>query len=114
MAASLKYKRTPITTPPYQVPSVDVTPDPPIFSLVTTFNTQNPNPPYFSLPSYQLPLILDSPFPPRSHHSRNGYLNSPSLSIYLCPAERVLPVLASMGMYGGATAHKINIEDSIF
>jgi hypothetical protein len=38
MAASLKDKRTPITTPPYQVPSVDVTPDPPIFSLVTTFN----------------------------------------------------------------------------
>ncbi len=37
MAASLKYKRTPITTPPYQVPSVDVDPDPPIFSLVTTF-----------------------------------------------------------------------------
>ncbi len=31
-------KRTPITTPPYQVPCVDVTPDPPIFSLVTTFN----------------------------------------------------------------------------
>ncbi len=31
-------KRTPITTPPYQVPSVDVTPDPPIFSLVTTYN----------------------------------------------------------------------------
>jgi hypothetical protein len=24
-------------TPPYQIPSVDVTPDPPIFSLVTTF-----------------------------------------------------------------------------
>ncbi len=37
MAASLKGKRTPITTPPYQVPSVNVTPDPPIFSLVTTF-----------------------------------------------------------------------------
>ncbi len=37
MAAPLKYKRTPITTPPYQVPSVDVTPDPPFFSLVTTF-----------------------------------------------------------------------------
>jgi hypothetical protein len=37
MAASLKDKRTPITKPPYQVPSVDVTPDPPIFSLVTTF-----------------------------------------------------------------------------
>jgi hypothetical protein len=37
MAASLKVKRTPITTPPYQVPSVDITPDPPIFSLVTTF-----------------------------------------------------------------------------
>jgi hypothetical protein len=37
MAASLKDKRTPITTPPYQVPSVDVTPHPPIFSLVTTF-----------------------------------------------------------------------------
>jgi hypothetical protein len=37
MAASLKDKRTPITTPPYQVPSVDVTPDQPIFSLVTTF-----------------------------------------------------------------------------
>jgi len=41
MAASLKDKRTPITTPPYQVPSVDVTPDPPIFSLVTTFNLKN-------------------------------------------------------------------------
>jgi hypothetical protein len=26
MAASLKDKRTPITTPPYQVPSVDITP----------------------------------------------------------------------------------------
>jgi hypothetical protein len=38
MAALLKDKRTPITTPPYQVISVDVTPDPPIFSLVTTFN----------------------------------------------------------------------------
>jgi hypothetical protein len=37
MAASLKGKRTPITTPPYQVPSVDITQDPPIFSLVTTF-----------------------------------------------------------------------------
>ncbi|MFN9907709.1 MAG: hypothetical protein ACK56F_16550, partial [bacterium] len=37
MAASLKVKRTPITTPPYQVSSVDITPDPPIFSLVTTF-----------------------------------------------------------------------------
>ena len=37
MAASLKEKRTPITTPPYQVPSVDATPDQPIFSLVTTF-----------------------------------------------------------------------------
>jgi hypothetical protein len=34
MAASLKDKRKPITT---QVPSVDITPDPPIFSLVTTF-----------------------------------------------------------------------------
>jgi hypothetical protein len=39
MAASLKDKRTPITTPPYQVPSVDVIPDPPIFSLVTTFKS---------------------------------------------------------------------------
>jgi hypothetical protein len=28
MAASLKDKRTPITTPPYHVPSVDVTPAP--------------------------------------------------------------------------------------
>jgi hypothetical protein len=37
MAASLKDKRTPITTPPYQVPIVDVTPDPPTFSLETTF-----------------------------------------------------------------------------
>jgi hypothetical protein len=37
MAASLKVKRTPITTPPYQVPSVDITPDSPIFSLVTSF-----------------------------------------------------------------------------
>jgi hypothetical protein len=40
MAASLKSKRTPITTPPYQVPSVDITLDPPIFSLVTTFNAK--------------------------------------------------------------------------
>jgi hypothetical protein len=33
MAASLKGKRTPITTPPYQVPSVDITPEsrPPYF-----------------------------------------------------------------------------------
>jgi hypothetical protein len=37
MAASVKGKRTPITTPPYQVPSVDITREPPIFSLVTTF-----------------------------------------------------------------------------
>jgi hypothetical protein len=37
MAASSKDKRTPITTPPYQVPSADVTPDPPTFSLDTTF-----------------------------------------------------------------------------
>jgi hypothetical protein len=37
MAASSKDKRTPITTPPYQVPSVDATSDQPIFSLVTTF-----------------------------------------------------------------------------
>jgi hypothetical protein len=37
MAASLKGKRTPITTAPYQVPNVDITADPPIFSLVTTF-----------------------------------------------------------------------------
>ncbi len=40
MAASLKDKRTPITTPPHQVPSVDVTLDPPTFSLDTTFNSQ--------------------------------------------------------------------------
>jgi hypothetical protein len=33
----IKGQKTPITTPPYQVPSVDITPDPPIFSLVTTF-----------------------------------------------------------------------------
>jgi hypothetical protein len=37
MAASLKEKRTPITTPRYQVPIVDIIPDPPIFSLFTTF-----------------------------------------------------------------------------
>jgi hypothetical protein len=36
-AASSKDKRTPITTPPYKVPSVDVTPDPSTFSLDTTF-----------------------------------------------------------------------------
>jgi hypothetical protein len=40
MAASLKDKRTPITTPPYQVPSVDVTLDPPTFSLDTTFKNE--------------------------------------------------------------------------
>ncbi len=39
MVVSLKGKRMPITTPPYQVPSVDITPDTPIFSLVTTFKT---------------------------------------------------------------------------
>ncbi len=33
----IKDKRTPITTPPYQVLSVDVTLDPPTFSLDTTF-----------------------------------------------------------------------------
>jgi hypothetical protein len=43
MAASLKDKRTPITTPPYQVPGVDVTPDPPIFLLVTTFKVSVTN-----------------------------------------------------------------------
>jgi hypothetical protein len=41
MAASSKDKRTPITTPPYEVPSVVVTPDPPTFSLDTTFNSTN-------------------------------------------------------------------------
>ncbi len=56
MAALLKDKRTPITTPPYQVPNVDVTPDPPIFSLVTTFKMKispikNPN---FEKPSRTL------------------------------------------------------------
>jgi hypothetical protein len=44
IAASLKDKKTPITTPPYQAPSVDVTPDPPIFSLVTTFNNLEDEP----------------------------------------------------------------------
>ncbi len=35
MAASSKDKRTPITTPPYKVPCVDVTPDPPtVLSLI--------------------------------------------------------------------------------
>jgi hypothetical protein len=52
MAASLKDKRMPITTPPYQVPSVDVTPDPPIFSLVTTFKQK------FSL---EVPLMFYLP-----------------------------------------------------
>ncbi len=37
MAASVSDKRMPITTPPYKVTSVDVTPDPPTFSLDTTF-----------------------------------------------------------------------------
>ncbi len=36
MAASSEDKRTPITTPQYQVSSDDVTPDPPTFSLDTT------------------------------------------------------------------------------
>ncbi len=40
MAASLKGKIMPITTPPYQVLSVDITTDPPIFSLVTTFKSK--------------------------------------------------------------------------
>ena len=37
MAASSKDKRTAITTPPYKVPIVDATLDPPTFSLETTF-----------------------------------------------------------------------------
>jgi hypothetical protein len=37
MAASTNDKRKPITTSPYNVPSVDVTPDQPTFSLDTTF-----------------------------------------------------------------------------
>jgi hypothetical protein len=45
MAASLKDKRMPITTPPYQVLSADVTPDPPTFSLDTTFKDQPTTPP---------------------------------------------------------------------
>ncbi len=49
MAGSLKVKRTPITTPPYQVPSVDITPDPPIFSLVTTFKDAKKKVSYFFL-----------------------------------------------------------------
>ena len=44
MAASSKDKRTPITTPPYQVPSADVTPDPPTFSLDTTIKDAAPPP----------------------------------------------------------------------
>ncbi len=40
VVSSLTDKKTPITTPPYQVPSVDVTPDLPIFSLVTTFKVK--------------------------------------------------------------------------
>jgi hypothetical protein len=52
MAASLKGKRTPITTPPYQVPSVDITPGPPIFSLVTTFKQE----PKWALPKSFAPL----------------------------------------------------------
>jgi hypothetical protein len=39
MAALSKDKRTPITTPSYKVSSVDVTPGPPTFSLVTTFKS---------------------------------------------------------------------------
>ncbi len=37
MAASTSDKRMPITTSPYNVPSVDVTPDQSTFSLDTTF-----------------------------------------------------------------------------
>jgi len=52
MAASLKEKRTPITTPPYQVPCVDIAPASPIFSLVTTFNTK----------TYPIPSLLGGQF----------------------------------------------------
>jgi len=38
MAASSKDKRTPITTPSYKVPSVDVTPDLPTFWSLTLSN----------------------------------------------------------------------------
>ncbi len=41
MAASTSDKRMPITTSPYNVPSVDVTPDQPTFSLNTTFKATN-------------------------------------------------------------------------
>jgi hypothetical protein len=39
IAASSKDKRMPITTPPYKVPSDDVTPDQHTFSLVSTFRS---------------------------------------------------------------------------
>jgi hypothetical protein len=38
MTASTSDKRMPITPSPYNVPSVDVTPDQPTFSLETTFH----------------------------------------------------------------------------
>jgi hypothetical protein len=61
MAASLKGKRTPITTPPYQVPSVDITPDPPIFSLVTTFNKEEQKKSFFKkIAQFTVPKILHS------------------------------------------------------
>ncbi len=62
----LKDKRTPITTPPYQVPSVDVTPDPPFFSLVTTFNQNMHVASFFSPKSFQCWLQGERPL-------RNGW-----------------------------------------
>ncbi len=52
MAASSKDKRTPITTPPYQVTSVDATPDQPIYFLAGSLPLNSDS---FRLESYRKP-----------------------------------------------------------
>jgi hypothetical protein len=73
MAASLKDKRTPITTPPYQEPSVDVTPDPAIFSLVTTFKQ---------------PTFAGYTFLPGGSGGHGGVKEKMSIVGFLCVAEQ--------------------------
>ncbi len=81
MAASLKGKRTPITTPPYQVPSVDITPDPPIFSLVTTFNAQDSTLSlfYFSQP------VRNSTHPAKTEMYQHKHLTTDDQSYFNLP-----------------------------
>jgi hypothetical protein len=91
MAASLNDKRTPITTPPYQVPSVDVTPDPPIFSLVTTFKQRKNPPKYTCHDRFRNNFQNQSQVPGTSFTVTGGFLNAARSSLKRVP-ERLLKI----------------------